>query len=304
MIMSNNLHFLKDAFYLIEDNNVDELGRLVQQHSTTTVYFEQFMSFVGMFHAKEKEELRNCININGTGGSNTPKFNLTSIAAIYVAAISELNIVKTGSHANTGVCGSSDFFDSIGILNTSNKIDSLRKTHFAYYDYLELSPWKRYKSVLALNNDIAKLINSCIFFEYRANRYLLGISNQQYAKSIFQYPSYNFPDKIDFFYSIHNGKCVDEICGGDVFLNDKRILQLPHIYMQDLTKEEIIAQDKDLLCGISRDENLINYLAYSVAVYLYAIKFTTTIDEGLQLFETAYAEKKAQKLIKKIAMRS
>lgn len=292
--------FLQEAFYLIENEKAKQLKILMERNCDKSISFNQFTEFVDMFCQREKSILRKCININGTGGSGIRKFNLTSISSIYVAAISKLNIVKTGSFANTGECGSSDFFNSIGLLTLPNKIDALHDFHFAYYDYLELSPWKKYKTELSLNHDISKLLNNCIFFDYKSQKQLLGISNERYAKSIYTFQSHCFPDKIDFFYSYYHGICIDEVWGGDVYLNGKKIAILPYITVGNLSKEEIIAQGMDLLFGQSNNENWVEYLAYSVAIYLIALEVVTTVDEGLQIFQAAYLDKKAKSLIENI----
>jgi anthranilate phosphoribosyltransferase len=54
------------------------------------------------------------IDTCGTGGSRLKTFNVSTGAAI-VASASGCNIAKHGNKASSGVCGSSDFLESVGI---------------------------------------------------------------------------------------------------------------------------------------------------------------------------------------------
>ena len=163
----NGSQLLSEAHSLILMNEKERLLQLLKSNSSLQIDECEFERFIHSFLDSYKG-IDNCININGSGGSKIPKLNLSSIACIYTAAITNMKVVKTGSIANTSLVGSSDLFDKLGLLHAHNKLKGLDMFNFAYYDFLQITAWKRYRDILTLNDSLKHYINNGVFFDYSA----------------------------------------------------------------------------------------------------------------------------------------
>ena len=95
-----------DAYSILKEislkgETVDEILAMIEiiKHFSITI------------HPKFKNTL---FDICGTGGSKIKTFNISTAAAI-VAASAGCNIAKHGNRSASGVCGSADFLEYIGI---------------------------------------------------------------------------------------------------------------------------------------------------------------------------------------------
>lgn len=106
----------------------------------------------------------------GTGGDMIDTFNISTAAAI-IAASAECKVAKHGNRSASGLCGSADFFESIGFnLDSSveNVISCLRKSGMSFFYAPKFHPALRrissirkqigFKTVL---NFIGPLCNPC-----------------------------------------------------------------------------------------------------------------------------------------------
>lgn len=293
--------FFKKLRYFVLNNKADSLEKLMKKNRYTQISQKDFFDFIFSFNKKLQKRLVRCININGSGGSGIVKLNLTSLASIYVAAISRLDVVKTGSRANTGLCGSTDFFEAIGLLNVKKKLKAINRYHFAYFDYLELSPWKKYKDLLKINKTIELFLDNIVFFEYQAALHGLGLSNPEYLQKMCRIQTLRFPQNIFTFYTkLQGDKYIDEVCAGEVFLNDKFVTAIMSENYFPTTKSEILQEDIKLLNGCTTNTEAYTSLKYSVAIYLLGMKFVDKIESSIHLFEEAYSNKLAYHLVENI----
>ena len=284
----------------IEQSQEDQVRRLWLENSSEYIKEEEFFRFVDSFGKEEKAFIEGAVNINGTGASPCPFPNLSSLAALYASQISEKNFVKTGSGANTGVHGSSDFFRDIGLINLHSQT-ILDEFHFLYFDYLTLSPWKKYKAHLSQNESMKKIFEEYFFLDYTAADYFIGINGLEwYDKFTVNMKLYNAPKNLYLYYTEKDGKLYDEIYEGTIYLNGKEYCSLERIgEPKAITASNIVSVNKSLLEG--GEEGIWKQcLGYTVAMVLCQIKTANSLEEGLELFEKYYREKRLCRTLERI----
>lgn len=276
----------------IEQNRGDLIQELWSKNRFTQITKEDFLEFADGFSIKEKELIKGSININGTGGSPCLLPNLSSLTALYASQISGKNFVKTGSGANTGIHGSSDFFRDIGILNVHSR-SILEEFHFLYFDYLRLSPWKQYKVCMMQNVFLKKIFEEVFFFDYTSSDYFVGINDLAwYDKFTGKMELYNCPEHLYVYYTKKDGKMYDEIYEGTIYLNGREYSSLKEYNPQvAITSSNIKKVNRALIEG-SEDSAWKQYLGYTVAMVLHHINTVDSLEEGLELFEKYYREKR------------
>lgn len=294
----NSKDLLQRALSYIHNCESAKIQELMNKHQDIIISIYDFEAFVYAFSHNFKE-LEQCININGSGGSLIPKLNITSIACLYIAAITRLKIAKTGSAKNTSMVGSSDFFRSLGLLSTHNKLNGLHKYSFCYYDHTELAPWKLYKELLSQNKSLCEYIQNGVFFEYSANIYGIGISKSNYMEKLEYGKIYNKPQTLFSYYTNTSYGMIDEIMQGDVYVNGNYLLSIKgDIYIPN-NSSEIINEGIKLVYGTSNNNSAIESLRYTVAIIL-SILTNYSIDEGIKLFNIAFKRKTAGILIENL----
>lgn len=291
----NATDVLQKVLTYIHNCESAKIQELINKHRDIIVSIYDFEAFVCAFSDNFKE-LEQCININGSGGSLIPKLNLTSIACLYIAAITKLKIAKTGSVKNTSMVGSSDFFRSLGLLSAHNKLNGLHKYGFCYYDHIELAPWKLYKELLSQNKSLNEYIQNGVFFEYSANVYGIGISKSNYIEKLEYGKIYNKPQTIFYYYTNTAYGMIDEIMQGDVYVNDNYLLSIKGDIYIPKKSSEIINEGIKLIYGVSNNKSAIESLRYTVAIILNILS-NCSIDEGIKLFNTAFKRKTAGTLV-------
>lgn len=294
--------FFRKIKELIHAEKQKELTEFICRHKGTEVAKDDFFKFVDTFHPEYINKLSGSININGMGGSRIPKLNISSLLCLYVAAITQKNIVKTGSVSRTGLNGSSDFFEQIGLLNMENKIQAFEKNHFCYFDYTQLAPWKKYKKELCAHQCIKKIWENCLFFEYPESIYGLGLSDKK-QQDILNNESYFRPANIFTFYTQTTQGVLDEIAQGDIFLNGNFLCHIPGKMYIPTNRTDLRNENLNLLNGTSKNLSALNSLKYSVAVMLYALSYASSVKDGCDLFENAYDRKLAFHLVRKMRER-
>lgn len=288
--------FLEKTKELILADKRKELCEFFYKHAKVKVSKSDFFKFVESLHPKYMDKLKGAININGMGGSQIPKLNISSLLCLYIAAMTQRNVVKTGSSSRSSLNGSSDFFEQIGLLNMKNKIQMLQKHHFCYFDHTQLAPWKKYKKELSCHQGIKKILENCIFFEYPESVYGLGLSDKK-QKNILNRKAYFQPVTIFTFYTNTTHGILDEIAQGDVFLNNDFLCHIPGKIYIPANPSDLQSENLKLLRGTSNNVSAINSLKYSVAIVLYALSYVSSLNDGLVLFENAYERKSAFQLI-------
>lgn len=285
--------------YILSDEK-DKIITLWENNKETYISLEDFYQFIERFSISQRNMVSNCININGTGASPCLLPNLSSLTALYASQISKQNFVKTGSGANTGIHGSSDFFRDIGLLNLDSQ-SILDEYHFLYYDYLILSPWKKYKPVMAQNKYLGDYFKQVFFFDYPSKYYFLGLNSVHFYDSFTRgWELYNRPEHLVIYYTNQNDKIYDEVYSGVVHVDNKPYFTLPdHNNKTPVSASTIHKINAGLVDG-SEDSDWKMYLGYSVALVLEQMNHVQSIDEGYELFEKCYRDKVVKKMITKI----
>lgn len=272
--------------------------RLTAQYADAEVTPQEIVEFSRSFGTGLKAELRGSININGAGGSHIPKPNITSIAAMYLAAITGLRVVKTGSGAYSGLWGSSDFFRELGMLDPEKRNNCLQRYGFAYYDYLEISAWKEYKPIMLKNRALSRVFWEIVFFDYEADMYFLGISNPFSHTALAERLTLeNRPRRMITYYTKTEQGCLDEAAPGQLFVDNRLFYQtdsgaVPPL--QDL--RELRTINRRLLAG-QETGYWKECLKITCALCLLQLGRVSCMEEGMQSFERAYREKALKPLL-------
>lgn len=294
------MKFLQQVVSCIRKGQDKKLIQLITENKNEIVLNSDFYDFVNSFNVKAKQKIKGSINVHGMGGGGIPKINLTSIACVYLSTILDEPIVKTGSRKNTSLMGSTDFFEMLGIHNVAFKEQLLEEKGFAYYDYLELSPWKRYKEILSINNSIKKILNTVHFFDYEIGVLGLGVSSNKEYYKFSEKKKYCAPKESFTFYTITEGKQIDELVLGDSFLDGKLIMSeyLPFPRIRD--KYEVYNIGYKLIEGNKEELYWYKALERTVATFAYKLGGACSYEEGCVLFEKSFKDRLAKKKIEEI----
>ena len=284
------MEFLIRAYEIICQKNVQALMTLVKKNTDTAVLPTEFEAFTQMFANEEKEQINGSVNIHGMGGSGFPKANITSLACLYLSAITKLPIVKTGSRKNTGVMGSTDFFEEIGFMNIRDRKSVLEEYGFTYFDYLELSPWKAYKDILRLNSDISVILNGYHFFEYKIGTLGLGISSKKMHSYFLSQCHFPAPDRIFTYCSEVNGMLLDEISPSGY----------EYPFTKALTLREVSVLNHALAYGDDTESYWYHALRESVATFAVELNVAECCEDGREKFDKAYTDRYVAKMLKKV----
>lgn len=291
----NGQQFLSQAYALICSDRVSELSQLVDENRSLRLDEHDFESFIMMFSSAHKE-LSGCVNINGSGGSGIPKLNISSIVSIYIAAITGIKVVKTGSVSCSSLVGSTELFDRLGLLHSTIKEKGLELYNFAYYDFLQISSWKRYREILVLNQSLRDFLSDGVFFDYPASTYCMGIALDFYYDKLRDGKIYTSPSRLITFYTNTKYGVIDEITQGDVYVNGSYRLTLDGDMYLPLHKEEVLEEDIRLIYGYSENKKNIDSVRYATALLMNEL-CGCCVDEGVALFNAAYAKGTAGKLV-------
>ena len=284
------MEFLIRAYESICKKNTQALLSLVEQNTNTEISPTQFEAFTQMFAKEEKEWINGSVNIHGMGGSGIPKVNITSLACLYLSAITDLPIIKTGSRKNTSVMGSTDFFEDIGFMNIRDRKSVFNEYGFVYFDYLELSPWKAYKGTLRLNNDISVILNNYHFFEYKIGTLGLGVSSKKIYSHFLSQCHFPAPDRIFTYCSEVNGMLLDEISPSGY----------EYPFTKTLTSREISELNHSLAYGDDTESYWYHALRESVATFAVELNAAECCEDGGEKFDKAYTDRYVAKMLKKV----
>lgn len=282
----------------------NETGRLVELIGRTPMLGideKEIVDFLRTFGEHNKKNAEGAININGSGGTGFYKPNISSIAAMYISQGVSTPVIKTGSGAYSGIYGSSDFFRDLGLLDDSKRSQMLNHYGFAYYDYLEMSPWKRYKKILFEQKDFKNVFEKTVFFDYKASTYFLGISNARYHWSLNNNVNLdNEPDELFTYYSKVENSVIDEVYpGGTLYVNGEDFQvdnygfgKVPIIKsIQDITKiNTLLLMGEEI--GFWKES-----LANTCALAFFSLKIVNSFEEGKELFEQLYKDCVVKKML-------
>ena len=295
---------MNEFFNLIEecvlDDNVDKLKDVIRNSSAIGIEDDVIVVFLKKFGNDNKLLAEGAININGSGGSGYYKPNISSIAGMYISQLTDVPVVKTGSVAYSGIYGSSNFFRDIGLLNPQKRRQMFEKYGFAYYDYLEMSPWKKYKKILFEHPDFKRVFDKTVFFDYKASTYFLGITNRRYHWGLNDYLDVdNKPDDLVTYCTETERGIIDEAFPkGIIYLNDKQFQVCKTDYIMPLLKDvqSIKRVNEALLCGEEGGfwkEALVN----TCALAFVSLNLVRSFDEGREAFEKIYRERVVKKML-------
>lgn len=288
--------FLNSAYDFIVEQNTEQLLCLLNVNRELAITVDDFISFTNRFSKEDKSLINGSFNLHGMGGSGLNKPNISSIATLYLSVLSEQPIVKTGSRKNTSLFGSTDFFSSIGITEKTDKKVLFHKFGFAYYDYLELSPWKAYKDILSINYNINAILKETHFFDYTIGTLGLGITSQSAYANFLSKRYNNMPNKIIPYYSLIETTQVDELLPTEAFIDNESISINPVMYKDfNLSLCEIQRINRDLVIGENTHKFWYEALRITVAAFLYKIDVVDNFCDGLSLFEKCYRDKLVKK---------
>lgn len=286
--------FLRNLKEAILNDDENGLICILEESKKECVSEKEWIKFVESFTEDKNIYFKDAININGMGGTRICKPNISSIAAIYIALMSDYKVIKTGSKAYSGCWGSSDFFSEYGLLECKNKVDIINKYNFAYFDYLELSPWKKYKNLLMTNDSIKTMLDNFVCLDYKANKHFFGLSSINYFDTIRNKRIINKPNELNTFFTITTVGIIDEIVCGDVFINN-----IPQCigYSSDY---QILSNINDIKCinlGLLTGKCEYEYWKNSLAVFVSSVlcvldkkmDFDETCVEVLKVIKEGYA---------------
>lgn len=294
-----NNQFLIRLFELIETGEDNRILQLIEENKKTSISIDDIIAFSRESGCLIKEQLHGSVNINGSGGSGIIKPNLSSVTAMYVACVSDVRVVKTGSCAYTGKWGSTDFFRELGLLNSENRKRVLEKYGFAYYDYLEVSPWKRYKKAMYSNTDLNALFWKVVFFDYPASTYFLGISVPRYHASLNQLWLENRPENLITFYTATTDRVIDEITPGKVFLQTEKFIDIPGNIPVLSNSNELRSINYKLING--EEEGVWkDCVSECCSIVLLKLHVTSSLEEGKELFDKAWKDRMLLKMLKEV----
>lgn len=285
------LDFLVHISEYIHAGTPDRLSEFIESNIHTPVLPQEFEEFTQLFAAEEKCWLKGSVNIHGMGGTGIPKLNLTSIACLYLSVLTDLPIAKTGSRKNTGIMGSTDFFEELGLMAIRNRRKMLDTFGFVYFDYLELSPWKAYKQILRKNVYVADILEQYHFFEYEIGILGLGISSLSMYDKFLKQIHYPTPNRLFTFSSEVKGRLFDEII--DVSRCD--------LFGERLTSEDVSEMNFKLVFGLDQDSCWLSALRENVAMFAVELEAATSREHGRELFDKVYADRAVANKIKKIS---
>ena len=291
-----------DLIELIEQKEDAQINRVIQLNLGTEVTKQQLLTFSRLSNYKVKTKLRGAININGSGGTKFAKPNLSSLTALYLGLSTNKTIIKTGSRAVTGLCGSTDFFYETGLMNEQNREYIFDKYGFAYYDYLEVSPWKRYKELLRNNSFLKELFQQIVFFDYTTSVYFLGIGDPRFHDSLKKLCLENKPEKgLVTFYSVIKQKYIDELLPGKIYINNKLYMDIKEEKCScKMNRQQVLKINRNLLYG--NEEGYWKLcLKLSYCIIAIQIGITDELGEAEEMFEKAYQNKIVAKILKEIA---
>ena len=297
--MIENTMFLEDVKSLIDNDQKDKLIRFICNNKNKELTSYEWKEFTKSFY--DHDVLKDAININGMGGCGIIKPNLSSVASMYVAIISEQKVVKTGSVSRRGVFGSTDFFYSIGLMDKNIRKAFFEKYNFLYLDYLEINPWKKYKKELALNFCIKKILENTLFLEYEANFLFLGLSDIEYYKRLNCKDIVNKPRNIHTYYSKIDDLIIDEIIPGKIFVDQVLFYEIESGGIPPIVSpKEVMRIDNDLLCGKCNDEFWKKALFYTVSILLFKLNYREDFLEIMEIVKDTYNSGKVFKALESV----
>ena len=294
--------FLDDLIELEGNGSEELIKRVILKNINTHVTSEQIISFSRKSGREIKEKLKGAININGAGGTGFIKPNLSSLVALYIGLSIDRIIVKTGSGFSTGIWGSSNFFNKLGLMDCRKREYIYQKYGFAYYDYLEVSPWKRYKDLLRNNKYLNKLFRKIIFFDYRPSYYFLGVNSPLCYEGLKKLRLENMPsNKLITFYSVVNSMIVDELMSGQVYVDNKLVLNEDSegIIWNRSDIKKLQKVNMELLVGTS-DDYWKKCLKLSYSIIVMNLCLASEMYEACEMFDKVYKDKKVMKMLKEI----
>lgn len=126
------------------------------------------------FSSVKREDLGDCLDIVGTGGSGVKTFNVSSLSALALASMG-VRTAKHGNRAVTSSCGSADIFELLGVdiqMKEEKLLECLKRFDFAFfyaprfYSVLKnLSPIRKSLGFSSIFNLLGPLLNplGCVY---------------------------------------------------------------------------------------------------------------------------------------------
>ena len=292
---------LKTIEESILSDDKEKLIKLISNTSTIGIDDETIINYLRKFGDENKTLAEGTININGSGGSGYYKPNISSIAGMYISQLSEIPVVKTGSVAYSGIYGSSDFFNDLGLLNIKKRQEVFSKFGFAYYDYLEMSPWKKYKKILFGHPDFKRVFDKTVFFDYKASTYFLGITNRKYHWGLNHHLCVdNRPDFLVTYCSETEKGIIDEAFPkGTIFVNDNEFQVCNTDYEMPMLEDVQSVKHINNLLLIGEEEGFWKEaLANTCALAFVSLGIVDSFEEGKEDFEKIYRDRVVKNILK------
>lgn len=292
---------LKTIEESILSDDTEKLIKLINNTTTIGLDDDTIINYLRKFGVENKTLADGAININGSGGSGYFKPNISSIAGMYISQLSEIPVVKTGSVAYSGIYGSSDFFNDLGLLNPKKREEVFSKFGFAYYDYLEMSPWKKYKKILFGHPDFKRVFDRTVFLDYKASTYFLGIANKKYHWGLnYHLCVDNKPDFLVTYCTETEKGIIDEaIPKGTIFVNDNEFQVCDSDYEMPILEDvQSIKRVNNLLLSGEEEGFWKEALANTCALVFNSIGAVNSFEEGKEEFEKMYRDCVVKNILK------
>ena len=235
--------FLEEIAVTIQQQDAASIYDLLLRNKTTHLTEDDIYSFL---KANSRTiPIPQAYTVCGSGGSMIPKPNISSLACLYLSCC-HLPILKIGSHKQTSLFGSSDFFDCYELTNKYINNDNIQ---FAYYDVESVKPWFKYRHLLPMNKSFRVFFEKHVFNEIDYLGKFVGClgssKRSEYVKKDSGIPK----GRIHMYYSFINGSVIDEIVGNECYVDGSRIhLQHAGSYLP-LNKKDIINVNDALFNG-------------------------------------------------------
>lgn len=184
---------------------------------------------------------------SGSGGTGKAKPNYTSLTAVYFAAAGH-DVLKFGSRKVTGIFGSTDFFEHLGL----NELRFSGGGAFSYHDVCKSQAWYPFRNLLCANRSFREYLFTTVFNPILA---AVKFAFTAHAKECLEMRQYHAPGRTFTICSEGRGSIADEAGAGCVYADGVLLCCLRHKTAPTIrTAQEAFATDMRLLAGLDRTE--------------------------------------------------
>ncbi|MGX7589429.1 hypothetical protein [Candidatus Vidania fulgoroideorum] len=286
---------LKNIEFFTKKNNIN-------------IYYKYFYNFFRK-NIKNKINLKNFIEICGTGGDKKSTFNI-STSVFLIIILMKIPCYKLGSKKVTSSSGSSNFINKIFKKNIFN-LKNLYSNAFYFLNIKKIIKKNIInKNLYKLRKEIKKTsIYNYIFsliLPFNSNIKYIGITNIKLIKNIFKNLLYNKIKKCAIVNSFDNMDEASIFSDNNMYeINKKKIIKSIFFLKKKKNIKNIIIKNTNDSLKIffnaikNKNKNAINIISLNCSFILYLLKYTRNINEGFLYVKSNFIKKKYYNLFKK-----